>query len=288
VTTAAVIGAGELGGAVAHAIASREAVSEVIIVDSAGGAAAGKALDLQQMGAISGWHTRVRGSSDFSDVIGCAVCVIADCFGSASIEWQGDEGRALLERLAGSLGDAPVVFAGAAQTPLLSAAVAGGYRRPRIIGSSTEAFASSVRAMVALEARCAPAEVSLSVLGTPPAGLVVAWSEAAIGGHAVDRIVSTVELNRIQLRVSRLWPPGPLTLGLAAAAAADAIIRSSRRAFSLMSVLDGELGVRGCVAAVPTFLHPAGIAGTRVPSLSTREQILLETALASPQTFRPF
>ena len=133
--------------------------------------------------------------------------------------------------------------------------------------------------MVALEARCAPAEVSLSVLGTPPAGLVVVWSEAAIGGHALDRIVSTVELNRIQLRVSRLWPPGPLTLGLAAAAAAEAVIRSSRRAFSLMSVLDGELGVRGRVAALPVFLNPAGIAGTRVPSLSTREQILLETAL---------
>jgi len=281
VTTAAVIGAGELGGAVAHAIAAREAVSQVIIVDGAGSAAAGKALDLQQMGAISGWHTRIRGSSDFSDVIGCGVCVVADRFGSPSNEWQGDDGRTLLETLASSLGDAPVIFAGAGQAQLLSAAVTGGYPRRRIIGSSTEAFASSVRAMVALEARCAPAEVSLSVLGTPPEGLVVVWSEAAIGGHALDRIVSTVELNRIQLRVSRLWPPGPLTLGLAAAAAAEAVIRSSRRAFSLMSVLDGELGVRGRVAALPLFLNPAGIAGTRVPSLSTREQILLETALGS-------
>ena len=280
-TTAAVIGAGELGGAVAYAIAAREAVSQVVIIDSAGSAAAGKALDLQQMGAISGWHTRVRGSSDVSDVIGCGVCVVADRFRSAPGELQGDDGRALLESLASSLGDAPVIFAGADQAQLLSAAVAAGYPRRRIIGSSTEAFASSVRAMVALEARCAPAEVSLSVLGTPPAGLVVAWSEAAIGGHALDRIVSTVELNRIQLRVSRLWPPGPLTLGLAAAAAAEAVIRSSRRAFSLMTVLDGELGVRGRVAALPVFLNPAGIAGTRVPSLSTREQILLETALGS-------
>ena len=280
-TTAAVIGAGELGGAVAYAIAAREAVSQVVIIDSAGSAAAGKALDLQQMGAISGWHTRVRGSSDVSDVIGCGVCIVADRFRSASGETQGDEGRTLLESLASSLGDAPVIFAGADHAQLLAAAVAAGYPRGRIIGSSTEAFASSVRAMVALEARCAPAEVSLSVLGTPPAGLVVAWSEAAIGGHALDRIVSTVELNRIQLRVSRLWPPGPLTLGLAAAAAAEAVIRSSRRAFSLMTVLDGELGVRGRVAALPVFLNPAGIAGTRVPSLSTREQILLETALGS-------
>ena len=212
-TTAAVIGAGELGGAVAYAIAAREAVSQVVIIDSAGSAAAGKALDLQQMGAISGWHTRVRGSSDVSDVIGCGVCVVADRFRSAPGELQGDDGRALLESLASSLGDAPVIFAGADHAQLLAAAVAAGYPRRRIIGSSTEAFASSVRAMVALEARCAPAEVSLSVLGTPPAGLVVAWSEAAIGGHALDRIVSTVELNRIQLRVSRLWPPGPLTLG---------------------------------------------------------------------------
>ena len=62
----------------------------------------------------------------------------------------------------------------------------GGYRRERMVGSSSEAYAAAVRAIVAMEARCSPAEIQLSVLGVPP-DLVVLWSEASIGGYAFSR-----------------------------------------------------------------------------------------------------
>jgi len=279
VTTVAIIGAGELGGAVAQALAARDAVARLVIIDSAASAAAGKALDIQQMGAISGWHTRLRGTADMADAIGCAVCVVADRFGGA--EWQGEEGRAMLVTLARTAGDAPLVLAGAGQIDLLARAVRdAGYRRQRVVGSGTEAFASSVRAIVALEARCAPTEVMLSVLGVPP-GIVVAWSEATIGGFSLDRVLSPVQLGRVQARSSKLWPPRPFNLGLAAATVAEGMIRSARRTFNVLAVLDGEHGVRGRVGAVPAFLNQDGIAATRTPSLSTRERVLLDTALGS-------
>lgn len=280
--TVCIIGAGELGGAVAHALARDERIARIVLIDAAAAVAAGKALDIQQSGAIEGFHTRLSGTDDETRAIGCSVCVLADRSGRPDAEWQGDAALALLTRVAGHLDRAPIVCAGAAQAPLLAAAVReAGISRERLIGSSPEAFAAAVTAIVAMEARCAAAEVKLAVVGAPPDGFVVPWSEATIGGYALERVLTPVQLARIEARLPRLWPPGPFTLGLAAARIVEAIITSSRRAFSVLSVLGGELGVRGRPGALPAILSPAGIAHLRVPTLNTRERVQLETALGS-------
>jgi hypothetical protein len=59
------------------------------------------------------------------------------------------------------------------------------------------------------------------------------------------------------------------------------MVRHSRRAFSVLTVLGGEFGVRGRVGAMPAHLSPTGIANTRVPTLNTRERVRLETALGA-------
>ena len=258
--TVCIIGAGELGGAVAQALARGERVSRVLLIDAAGKVAAGKALDIQQSGAVDRFHVRLDGTDDASRVAGCAVCVVADRFGRTSSEWQGEEGLAMLTRLAAYAGDAPIVFAGASQADLLRALVREGHlRRERLAGSSPEALIAAVRAMVAMEAGCSPSEVNLTVLGTPPSGFVVPWSEASIGGYSLERVLSQVQLTRIEARAARLWPPGPFALGLAAARVAEGFVQQSRRAFSVLMVLGGEFGVRGRVGAMPVHLSPSGI-----------------------------
>ena len=127
----------------------------------------------------------------------------------------------------------------------------------------------------------APAEVLLSLLGAPPDGFVVAWSEATVGGYLLERVLTPVQLTRIQQRVANLWPPRPYALGLAAAIVAESVVHSGRRSVHVLSLLDGEFGVRDRIAAIPAFVASTGIVGTRVPSLSTRERVLLETALGS-------
>lgn len=280
--TVAIIGAGELGGAIAHAVATRDRVSRVLIADAAGKVAAGKALDIQQSGPVLGFHTTLDGTDDMSRITGCSVCVIADRAAQASSEWQGEEGLAMLTRLAPYLGEAPIVFAGAAQADLiLLAAREAHIPRGRLIGSAPEALVSAIAAIVAMEAQCSPGEVSVTVLGTPPNRLVVLWSEASIGGYAIDRVLSQVQLTRLAARTARLWPPGAYTLGAAAAGIVDAVLQSSRRSFSVLTVLAGEFGVRNRVGALPALLGPAGVVSTRAPALTTRERVLLETALGA-------
>jgi malate dehydrogenase len=278
----AIIGAGALGGAVAQALAARDRVSRVMLVDSAADVAAGKALDIQQSGAVSGSHVRLEGTDDLSRVVGSAVCVIADRYGPPEAEWSGDDGLSLLRRLLPWAETTPLIFAGATQAGLMLAARREHHvRRAALIGSAPEAFASAMRSMVALEAACSPSEVSLAVLGVPPTGLVVPWSEAAIGGFPLERTLTPVQLSRLEARAPRLWPPGPYALGMAATAAAEAVVTSSRRALSLVTVLDGEYGVRNRLGSMPALLDSSGVARVRVPTLSTRERVLVETALGT-------
>ena len=277
--TVAIIGAGELGGAIAQALAAGDRIGRLLLIDAAGSVAAGKALDVQQMGAVEGFHTRLDGTDDPSRVTGCDVAIVADRFGAASQEWQGDAGAAMLAQLRPYLGDAPLVLAGAAQEHLLLAAVRdAGFARRRVIGSAPEGFASAVTGIVALEARCSPREVALSVLGAP-GRFVIPWSEASIGGYALERVLTQVQLGQVDARAARLWPPGAYTLGMAAARVTEALLESSRESFSVLALLDGEFGVKDRVGTLPALLTTHGIAQTRLPSLNAREKTRLLTAL---------
>jgi malate dehydrogenase len=281
-STVAIIGAGDLGGAIAQALAAHDRVKTVRLIDAAGRVAAGKALDIQQSGAVDGFHCRVDSTDDFTAVTGAAVCVIADRFGPPSSEWRADDALAMLGRVLPYASGAPLIFAGAAQWEfMLGAARELNVAQNRLIGTAPEAFASAVRAIVAVEARCSPTEVVLSVLGAPPA-FVVPWSEASIGGYALERVLSQVQMTRIDARASKLWPPGPYTLGVAAAGAAAAIVTSSRRTFSVATQLGGEFGIRDRIGALPVRLATRGIAEVRVPLLNTRERVQIEIALGAP------
>jgi malate dehydrogenase len=280
-STVAVFGAGDIGAACAQALASRDRARRILFIDGAGSAAAGKALDIQQAGAIAGFHTQLEATADETRAIGCAVVVVADRVATGSPEWHGEEALALVRRVAAS-SDAPIVFAGALQTGLMRSAsqeLRIGARR--LIGSATDAFSSAVSAIVAMEARCAPADVSVAVLGTPPDAFVIPWSEASIGGYALERTVSQVQLRRLEARTARLWPPGPYALGAGAARVVEGILDAARRSFNILTVLEGEFGVRDRVAAVPALLGPHGVAYVRTPLLNRREQVQLDTALGA-------
>jgi malate/lactate dehydrogenase len=187
----------------------------------------------------------------------------------------------MLTRLVPLLGGAPIVFAGTSHARLLESAVReADVPRHRAIGSSSEAFRSAVTSIVAVEARSSPREVMLTVVGAP-GGFVVPWSEASIAGYSLERVLSQVELRRVEARVERLWPPGVYALGTAAAGVAEAILGSSRRSLSVLTMLSGEFNVRDRVGAIPAFFGPTGIVHTRVPTLSTRERVRLDSVLGA-------
>ena len=95
-----------------------------------------------------------------------------------------------------------------------------------------------------------------------------------------SRVLTPVQLGRVEARVARLWPPRPYALGLAAATVTEGMLRSARRTFNVLALLDGEHGVRGRVGTVPAFFDSGGITALREPSLSSRERVRLDTFLS--------
>jgi malate dehydrogenase len=276
----AVIGAGEIGGAVARTLAARARVDLVRLIDEKGSIAAGKALDLKQSGPISGSDTRIDGANDVAAASGAAAIVLADAADGG--EWTGEAGLALLRRLAksGSLDRAVLICAGAGQRALMQQAFDElGLVRRRVTGSAPESLAATARAVVAIEARVASNQVALTVLGRPPDRIAIPWSDASIGGHSVSAILSPPQVNRIERRVEGLWPPGPNALGTAAALFCEAVACGSRRIFSAFVSLDRDNGTKAPVCAWPVAIGPSGLERVTSPVLTGREKVVVDEVL---------
>jgi malate dehydrogenase len=274
-STVAIVGAGELGGALARALAVRERVRQIRLIDQEKTVAAGKALDIQQAGPVDAYDTRVGGTTDLSDAVGAAVLVLADR-ADASGEWSGDPALMLIRRLLDLGVTCPIIVAGASARELIERAIAEiGIDRGRLIGSAPEALGSAIRAFVALEANGSPADVRLSVVGVPPKQAVVPWSDASIGGFSATRVLDAAAIARIDRRVPALWPPGPYALAAAAARLTEAIVCGSRRAFCAFADVDG----RGRCASVPVFVNERGLARVVIPELDARERVVFENSV---------
>ena len=71
----ALIGAGAIGGTLAH-VAAREELGDVILFDIAEGVPQGKALDLAQASSVFGKDSLLKGANDYADIAGADVCIV--------------------------------------------------------------------------------------------------------------------------------------------------------------------------------------------------------------------
>ena len=271
----AVIGAGELGGALAFLLASQGRVSGVCLIDDEGRVAEGKALDIAQSAPVQQFATRVTGARDLLASAGAHVIVIADRVRSA-----GSSDDETLARIAAIASDSVLICAGAQHRELVESGVRRrGFARNRLFGSAPEALASALRAVVALEAGCSARDVSLSVLGMPPDQTVVPWEEVTIGGFAIGRVLDEPCRRRVIARVAPLWPPGPFALAAAAAKAIDGIGGVARQTVSCFLAPDDEFGRRARAVAMPARLDARGATAIALPPLNAHDQTVLENAM---------
>jgi len=277
-----VLGAGTLGGTLAHTLAGRDRVGAVRLVDPSSGVAAGKALDIQQAGSVERFDTRVTAAGDIDAVIGSAAVVVTGPADTPDEEWRGEVALALLDRVAALTGRTPIVCAGASQGPLVAGCARQlGIDRRRVFGSGPGALVSGLRALVSLEAGVSPGEISINLLGVPPAHPVVPWSCATIGGYPLEDTLLPPQLARLRHRLEQLWPPGPFALASAAARVVEALVNGgSRRRFACFV---GEGSQEGPGArSVDVTLGPGGIESILTPTLSSLEQVRLDNALSEP------
>ncbi len=255
----AIVGAGELGGDVAHVLARCNVAST-------------------QAAPIERFATAVSGSTDLTTAAGAAIVVVADRHGAG--EWQGDNGLLLLKRLSQFGRQAVVICAGGMHRELVERGVRElAYDRKRLFGSAPEALVAAVRAIVALATSSSPADVALTAIGVPPSKIVVPWEEAAIGGLAATSVLDEPARRRLAAKVAPLWPPGPHALAWAVAVTVKAIVGRTRRRVTAFVAPDDSSGRRVRAAALPVRLGPAGIIQVDVPRLNAHDQVALDNAM---------
>ena len=71
----ALIGAGNIGGTLAHLAASKE-LGDVVLFDVVEGVPQGKALDLSQCGPVEGFDAKITGTNDYKDIAGADVIIV--------------------------------------------------------------------------------------------------------------------------------------------------------------------------------------------------------------------
>jgi malate dehydrogenase len=274
----AIIGAGALGGATAHALARLNLVRTITLIDDTRQVAAGKALDIAQAAPVEGFATQLSGATDVSMAAGAAIVILADRITGG--EWQGEEGLALLKRLSQTAGGAVVLCAGPTQRALVDRGVRElKFARTRLFGSAPESLAAATRALVALAVDGSPRDISLSVLGVPPAQTVIPWADATVAGFALTRLIDEPTRRRLSDRTVALWPTAPYALAAAATTIVEAMAGRSRRVVSCFVAPDLSAGARTRTGAMPVRLGPAGIVDVVLPSLSAVEQVALDNAM---------
>jgi len=70
------IGAGQIGGTLAHLIGLKELADEVIVFDIASGIAKGKALDIAQSSSVDGFNVKFTGTDSYEDIKNSDVIII--------------------------------------------------------------------------------------------------------------------------------------------------------------------------------------------------------------------
>jgi malate dehydrogenase len=71
----ALIGAGNIGGTLAH-LAALKGLGDIVLFDVVEGVPQGKALDLSQCGPVEGFDARITGTNDYADIAGADVCIV--------------------------------------------------------------------------------------------------------------------------------------------------------------------------------------------------------------------
>ena len=269
-----VVGAGNVGATCAQVLATRD-YAEVVLVDIKENLPQGKALDINQMGAVLGYEPTVVGSNGYEETAGSEVVVI-----TAGVPRTGDMSRDDLvstnEKIVGSVTEAIVAQNPDAVLIVVSnpldamchvAKNVSGWPKERVFGMAGILDTARFSTFIALETGASVKDVTAMVLGGHGDQMVPVVSATSVGGVPLRKLVSD---ERIQAMVERTAKGGGELVkllgtsawyapGAAAAQMVDAVMLDEHRVLPGTAYLEGEYGIEGLYMGVPVKLGAGGI-----------------------------
>ena len=284
------VGAGAVGATCAQVLAARD-YADVALVDIKEGLPQGKALDINQMGAVLGYEPNVVGSNDYEETAESDVVVI-----TAGVPRTGDMSRDDLVSINEKI-VVQVVEAAAVQSPEAILIVVSnpldamchvaksvsGWPKERVFGMAGILDTARFSTFIAWETGASVKDVTAMVLGGHGDQMVPVVSATTVGGVPLRKLASE---DAIQAMVERTAKGGGELVkllgtsawyapGAAAAQIVDAIMLDEKRMLPCTAYLEGEYGIEGLYMGVPVKLGRGGIEEVVELELSEDEQTML-------------
>ena len=285
------VGGGNVGATCAQVLATRD-YAEVVLVDIVENLPQGKALDLNQMGAVLGFEPTVTGANGYAETAGSDVVVI-----TAGVPRKPGMSRDDLvttnEKIVGSVTEqvveqSPDTIVIVVSNPLDAmchvAKNVSGFPRERVLGMAGILDTARFATFIAWETGSSVKDVSAMVLGGHGDQMVPVVSATTVGGIPVTKLVGA---DRIEAMVERTRKGGGEIVnllgtsawyapGAAAAQMVDAIMLDEKRVLPCTALLEGEYGIDGLYMGVPVKLGAAGIEEIVELDLSDQERTWLQ------------
>jgi malate dehydrogenase len=269
-----VVGAGNVGATCAQELARRE-YCDVVLVDIKEGLPEGKALDINQAGAVLGYEPNVTGSTSYDATAGSDVVVI-----TAGLPRQPGMSRDDLvttnEKIVGSVTEAAVAQSPEAILIVVSnpldamchvAKNVSELSKERVFGQAGILDTARLQTFIAWETGSSVKDVQATVLGGHGDQMVSVVSATTVGGVPLTKLVPE---DRIAAMVERTAKGGGEVVdllgtsawyapGAASAQMVDAVMLDEKRVLPCTAYLEGEYGIDGLYMGVPVKLGAGGI-----------------------------
>ena len=276
----ALIGAGNIGGTLAH-LAALKGLGDIVLFDVVEGVPQGKALDLSQCASVEGFDAKITGSNDYADIAGADVIIVtagvARKPGMSRDDLLGINLKVMKAVGEGIAANAPDAFVICITNPLDAMVWAlrefSGLPANKVVGMAGVLDSSRFNHLLAEEFNVSAKDVTSFVLGGHGDTMVPVIEYSTVAGIPVPDLIkqgrSTQE--RIDAIVKRTRSGGGEIVALlktgsafyapatSAIAMAEAYLGDKKRLLPCAANLTGQYGVDNLYVGVPVIIGKDGV-----------------------------
>ena len=269
------IGAGQIGGTLAHLISIKE-LADVVLFDVVEGLAKGKALDIAQSTSVSGSNINLIGTSNYEDTKNSDVIIITAGIprklGMSRDDLLGTNLKIIKQVAEGIKKTSPNAFVICITNPLDVIVMAlqkySGLPTNKVIGMAGILDTSRFKYFLSQELKVPVKSVKSLVLGGHGDTMVPMPNQTKVDGKPLDQLIKKEKLDQIIERtrtgggeINKLFQNGSAFYAPAASGIemAESYIKDLKKTLPCAAYLNGEYGVKNIYAGVPVVIGNKGI-----------------------------
>ncbi|OUS05779.1 malate dehydrogenase [Rhodobacterales bacterium 52_120_T64] len=296
----ALIGAGQIGGTLAHIAATKE-LGDIIMFDIAEGTPQGKALDIAESAPVSGFDVDMSGANDYSAIAGVDVCIVtagvARKPGMSRDDLLGINLKVMKSVGEGIAKHAPDAFVICITNPLDAMVWAlrefSGLPHNKVVGMAGILDSARFRHFLADEFKVSVKDVTAFVLGGHGDTMVPLTRYSTVAGIPLPDLVEMgwTTQDKLDAIVQRTRDGGAEIVGLlktgsafyapaaSAIQMAEAFLKDQKRVLPCATYVDGAYGLDGLYVGAPTVIGAGGVERVVEIKLNKDEQKMFDKSV---------